>query len=486
MKISTARSRARRLELDWPLAAVGLVGTCLAALCAPSLVGGDSGWWFTSAFGGNTTVNYVIFYTGLLCTLGAWVGIGLRLRKHARTRPIDLTATLIVWAVPLLLAPPVFSGDIYSYLAQGTLLHLGLNPYHVAPAALAHLHHVALANSVSPFWRNNTSPYGPLFIGAMSMVAALTSSVDLGVTLARFAELLGILALAVAVPRIAQSNGADPTRAVWLCVLSPLTLFGLLSPGHNDALMIGILALGVALAVERRPLLGITLCMLASAVKAPAAIAAGVILFCWLRETGTSAKRWRRGTAALSVALVVLLAASFATGLGVGWLSPSVLATPGRVHLAITPVSEIAWILHAAASSIAIHGAQGVVGKITFGCALAIGLWILWRAHQSSLASSCGIILLVFAALGPAAWPWYFTWGISLVATDSRLQRSWLLVAGVVIGSVVIKPDGILAFPYSTAPLFLLVYVSIALAIWLRRRRSKRHDAAAAATNVAT
>ena len=42
----------------------------------------------------------------------------------------------IVWSAPLVLAPPLFSRDGWSYAAQGMLTHLGLSPYEHGPAAL--------------------------------------------------------------------------------------------------------------------------------------------------------------------------------------------------------------------------------------------------------------------------------------------------------------------------------------------------------------
>jgi hypothetical protein len=490
MNTSPLRFASRWTGFDWLLIVVGLGGTCLVGLSAPALVGGVPKWWFTSAFGGDKTANYLLLYAGLLCTIGSWIGIGWRINDRRPTRPGDLIAVVILWSLPLLVAPPLFSGDVYSYLAQGTLAHLGLNPYHATPAALAHLHRVGLENAVSPFWRHSTSPYGPLFIGAMSVIAALTSSVELGVILARLVEVLGVLAFAFAVPRIARSCGADPVRAVWLCVLSPLTLFGLLAPGHNDALMIGLMTLGVAAALEHRPVVGVTFCMIASAIKAPAAVAAVVILICWLRSEGSRTDRWRRGVAAVTVAAAVLVISSLATGFGFAWLSPSVLATPGRVHLAITPVSEVAWLVHAIDASISIPTAQSSIGKVAFAIAGVIGIWMLRRVRQPALARTAGIILLVLAALGPAAWPWYFTWGIALVACDPRFQRSRTLIVGVVLGSLVIKPDGILALSYSTSAIVLGAYLvcAIGAAGVLHGKNSNAANSAAGhqATNVGT
>lgn len=469
---------SRWTEFDWRFVVAGFCGTLLVGASSPALVSSEPKWWFSSPFGSAKTTNTVILYAGVIVTIAAWLALGRHLSQRSSVRTRSFIAIVVVWSVPLVVAPPLFSGDVYSYLAQGTLMHLGLNPYHVTPADLNHLHHAVLANAVSPFWRNSTSPYGPLFIGAMSLVATLTSSVDLGVIIARLIELLGVVAFALAVARIARNTSANPARALWLCCLSPLALFGLIAPGHNDALMVGIMALGVACALERRPLIGIGLCMVAAAIKAPAAIAGAVILICWLRENESRSARWRNGGLAVLVSLCVLAAASFATGLGLAWLSPSVLATPGRVHLAITPVSELAWFVHAADSAISIHTAQGVIGKGALSIAAAIALWLIWRVRSSSLVRRCGLILITFAALGPAAWPWYFTWGIALIASDPQYQRSALLIVGIVTGALVIKPDGILALPYSAAPYVALAYITLGSILLTRFRHHAKAGAA--------
>jgi len=45
-----------------------------------------------------------------------------------------------------------------------------------------------------------------------------------------------------------------------------------------------------------------------------------------------------------------------------------------------------------------------------------LGLVLLYRARIPRLALYLGALLLVAAAGGPAAWPWYFSWGLVLLA----------------------------------------------------------------------
>ena len=68
--------------------------------------------------------------------LVAWYQIILYLR-HRPTTPVRTVLVVFgVWAIPLLVAPPLFSADAYSYVAQGTMVGAGINPYHYGPVAL--------------------------------------------------------------------------------------------------------------------------------------------------------------------------------------------------------------------------------------------------------------------------------------------------------------------------------------------------------------
>jgi uncharacterized membrane protein len=70
---------------------------------------------------------------------------------------------------------------------------------------------------------------------------------------------------------------------------------------------------------------------------------------------------------------------------------------------------------------------------------------------------------------GPAAWPWYLTWGLVLLAVGPEGQASRWIPMAMVLSPLVVKADGILAFPLHTAPAFVVLYVAIAV-VALRRR----------------
>jgi alpha-1,6-mannosyltransferase len=264
-------------------------------------------------------------------------------------------------------------------------------------------------------------------------------------------------------------------------VISPLVLLELIAAGHNDALMVGLLVAGVTLAMERRPLLGIAVCAVAATVKVPAAAAIAFIAVAWARDewarAGSDGGRAVARALALSAAVTVavLAAVGLVTGLGLSWIGSGVLSTPGKVHLAITPVTAVGWslasLLHLLGAGASYKGIASALGVVTLALTGVLGLVLLRGARYRNLAPSLGALLLVSVFAGPATWPWYLTWGLALIAACAVAQRSWALALAIVLAAVVVKPNGILALPLHTAPVVLAVYVIAAGAVWRARRR---------------
>ena len=398
-----------------------------------------------------------MFYAGMMALSVAWLALG---RLAITTR--DLRIVGAAWCLPLLLTAPLFSQDAYSYLAQGTLVHVGIDPYRHAPAVLANVGQAHVLGAVDPFWRHTTAPYGPLFLGIVSLVVAVAGShLVLGVLLIRLVDVGGLVLLAVFAPRLADALGADPARATWWVLLSPLVLLELVSGTHNDLLMIGLLVAGVTLAIERRVPLGIAVCALAATIKLPAVAAIPFILVaCADRRT------WLKG---VLVGAGVVLAVSVITGLGLGWLSTTVFSTPDKVRLAITPATALGWTV-AQVVPVGARGLESALGVIAFGLSLVFGAVLLSRSRRDNMVRNLGIALIAVAVCGPAAWPWYLIWGLALLAACPGIQDSRMLALAVAASVFVVKADGVLVFPLRTAPVFVVLYVAAA-AVWLSRTR---------------
>jgi alpha-1,6-mannosyltransferase len=467
----------------WAAIALGLAGALLAALAAPRALDDPVvGWWYGGIAAGRALATALV-WTGMGALALAWLVIAVVVDGRSAppdARELTLRRAVLIgglWMLPLALAPPLFSRDVYSYLAQGTILHLGHDPYRQAPAVLAGLGHGHLLAAVSPFWRHTTAPYGPLFLELISLIVGICGShLIAGVLLCRALDLIGLALIAVHVPRLSRALGTDATRALWRAGASPLVALGLVAAAHNDLLMVGLLTAGVAYALRGHPLLGVAVCALAATIKLPALVGAVFIAVCWARAEPRHGERALIAGGSAAIVAGILGFVTLASGVGVGWLSASIFSTPARVRLAITPATAvgktIAVIAHAAGASMTGRGLESALGVAATVIVAGVGVWLLRRARVATVVGLLGATLLLAAIGGPAAWPWYLTWGLTLLCACAAPQRSLVLLAVLAVGPFLVEPGGNLVLPLASAPAVLAVYVA-ASAAWARWGRAR-------------
>jgi hypothetical protein len=465
----------------WAWAAMGLLGSVVTAFEGTHLLGtGAPRWWYVAALPAGHTPTKIVFWSGVTLLCGAWLGLGWTLKRSRREVPLRaLWVVGICWCVPFLLGPPLFSRDVYSYLAQGMLVHLGHSPYRDAPVVLARLGQQRVLNGVDSFWRNTTAPYGPLFLAVISLIVGATgSNLVVGAVLIRLLNLIGIVVLAIFAPRLARTLGADPRRAFWLAVLSPLVFLQLISPAHNDALMVGLMVAGVALAMERRPLLGIGICAVAVTIKVPAAVAIVFIAIAWARTLPDRSEQLRALAKAAAVTVVIAAIVTLATGLGLAWISTGLFSTPGKVRLSITPATAVGYTLVRLFHTLLGLRVEGknfeeTLTHVAFAFAAVFALVLLYRTRFENLVRYLGLVLVAVAIGGPAAWPWYFSWGLALLAACPSIQFSRAIALAVAASAFVVIPNGQLALTIFASPYMIGFYVLVVAATWLywRRRR---------------
>lgn len=464
--------------LGWRWPVVGMASTLAMALAAPPLIASHDGpatkWFYAFVFSRHDglVANTAIFYAGMIMLSVSWLALGRRLRGAS---PASTCVVGVMWALPLILGPPLFSQDIYSYASQGLLPHIGLNPYVYSPGVLGVWGHPAEFSAVSPIWRSTIAPYGPTFIALASLAVGGASSLVSAVIGLRLLEVAGVGLLGFYVPRLARLCGADGARATWLAVLSPVMLLSLVAAGHNDALMAGIMVAGVTLAMQRRPLLGIALCALAATVKLPGAAGVVFIGVAWARDQYGPTRKVRALTVSAAVATAVFTGVTLATGLGWAWLSPGSFTSTGQVMVTFTPSTALgsvaASVLHALNLG---PGRALVVSVFKYGGLAAAGLagiYLLWRVRMENLVLCLGITLLSVPVLGPVAWPWYLAWSIPLLAAGPRTQHSWALVGVLALFSFVIGPAGSGVITGGAMPLVALGVSAGGIWAWRSWRR---------------
>ncbi|MGZ4517370.1 MAG: polyprenol phosphomannose-dependent alpha 1,6 mannosyltransferase MptB, partial [Mycobacteriaceae bacterium] len=156
-------------------------------------------------FGHGHDLSTVAIYVGILTMFLAWMRLGRRVLGGGIS-PTALRGVLVLWMGPLLLSPPLFSRDAYSYLAQGALLRDGFKPYEVGPVASPGV----LLDNVSNVWTTTTAPYGPLFLLLSDLVTRITGDgVVAGTILLRLAMLPGIVLMVWALPRLTAHLGGN-------------------------------------------------------------------------------------------------------------------------------------------------------------------------------------------------------------------------------------------------------------------------------------
>jgi alpha-1,6-mannosyltransferase len=196
------------------------------------------------------TVSLTMTTTGAVMMALAWLMLGRFALGPRRMSRSQLDRTLLLWAVPLLVAPPMYSKDVYSYLAQSEIGYIGLNPYQVGPATGLGLDHV-FTLSVPSLWRETPAPYGPLFLWIGESISALTGeNIVAAVLCHRIVVLLGVGLIVWATPRLARRCGVAEVSALWLGACNPLLFMHLVAGIHNEALMLGLMLAGTEFALR--------------------------------------------------------------------------------------------------------------------------------------------------------------------------------------------------------------------------------------------
>jgi alpha-1,6-mannosyltransferase len=415
------------------------------------------------------TVSLACAFVGMGMVVFGWLWLG-RLARPGKPRLAStgaLRRVMLMWAAPLALAPPLFSRDVYLYLAQSKIAALGMNPYVLGPSAALGNADVFTQN-VSDLWRHTSSAYGPLFISVGRGLAVLAgNNVVAGVLLQRLVALVGVALVVWALPRLAERFGVQPVGALWLGALNPLVLFHLVAGAHNGALMIGLMLAGLEVAMMGMPaharadhpppmrlaelgwlVAGATMIALGAAVKIPALPALGFLGALAARRLGGS---WRSlvAVAALFVAIaaVVLCVFSLATGLGFGWVAA--LDTNGTIRSTLSPTTDIAY----AASGIGVFVGLGshvdaavattrVLGLLASVAACAKLVWDTFVGRFNPMLG-LGLAMAAVVLLGATVQPWYLLWAAIPLAAGighSRFRTAAALASAAV--ALMIPPTG--------------------------------------------
>jgi len=386
------------------------------------------------------TVSLTMTTTGAVMMALAWLMLGRFALGSRRMTRSQLDRTLLLWVLPLLFAPPMYSRDVYSYLAQSEISVNGLDPYKVGPATGLGLDHV-FTLSVPNMWRETPAPYGPLFLWIGRGISSVTGeNIVEAVLFHRLVVLVGVGLIVWATPRLARRCGVAEVSALWLGAANPLLIMHLVAGIHNEALMLGLMLAGTEFALRGvdtaapvlpRPLawprgriewarwypmamlvLGTVLIALSSQVKLPSLLALGFVAMALARRWGATLKAFLvAGGSVTAVALVVIGLIGWASGLGFGWVFTLGTANVVRSWMSLPTLlalgtGQVGILLGLGDHTTAVLGLTRAIG-VSF-VALTV-MWLLLAVLRGRLhpVGGLGVALGITVLLFPVVQPWY-------------------------------------------------------------------------------
>ena len=431
----------------------------------PIMTNSAIGFW---RYGHGHDLATTLMYGGVVLMAWAWIMLGRDVLGH-RVGGRAVLTTAAVWTAPLLLAPPLFTRDIFSYLAQGALPLHGFDPYAVGPDAMPGI----FTDNVHYFWQDTPAPYGPLFIIVAKTVAWLVgNNIIAGVLLMRLALLPGLALLVWALPELTRRLGGRVPVALWIAVANPMMVVNMIGGGHNDLLVVGLLAAGALLALRGRHAGGIALVTLAMAVKASAGLALPFLVLVWAAHmTGSRWVRIAKGAAAgIAVFAVVFGVCTLVAGVDLGWLpalsAPSMIVNWMSIPTALGQiVGGIAFLLFGANTQVFVNVFRAIGAAALLW--IAVRQW--WKARDGGPAAirRAGIVLFAASVLSPATLPWYVSWGMALLAMAPWTMRGLQCMVVVSLMLVVVYypngEDGLNNWGYLAACLAVAVLAAVSL-----------------------
>jgi len=398
----------------------------------------------------------LIFVAGLVTLTAAWWRIGV-----VTTRPggASLTGrwmlvTAALWALPLLVAPPLASRDVYAYACQGAVLAAGLDPTAVTPDALP----CPWLDSAPLVWRDAPSPYGPLFTLLSAAAAAVSGgNVAVAVGVLRLVALAGVLLATGYGRRLARACGVNTARAAWLGLAGPTVAMHAIAGAHNDALLTGLAGAALAVAIARRGIVAGVLLGLAAAVKITALVALPFAVLLLVPAPRAWRRLLRPGAIVVATTALTYAALAVPTGLGLGNLRGLVRAGE-LVQWTSIPTAmgmSVGYALRAVGfdaghdsgtgydAAVAVARVAGLAAAIV----AVVAVWLMaWRSPSDRIrlaVAGTGVAFAVVALFGPVFYPWYALTPLALLAVSTVDEKVRVrLAAASAVLAFLILPDG--------------------------------------------
>lgn len=379
------------------LVALTLAGAALIALAGGGLVyqSQDNLHWFLAV----AALQAVTYLTAVWLT---WTS------GSSRLIVLGIAAAAVLTRVPVVLAPPYLSSDIYRYVWDGRIEAAGFNPYIHEP------NHPGLAalrdQDIFPQIASKSAPtiYPPV---AETIFLAVTR-VSESVTVLKIAMVAFEAVTFAFLGRLLAFEGL-PTARVVVYAWHPLPLWEFAGSGHIDAALIAFCI--AALWAARRGCEGLAGLFLAGATLTK--FYPAVLLPAFYRRWG-----WKL-PAAFAIAIIIgylpfITAGSRVLGFLPGYARQEGLDADGAGFYLLS-------VLRLLLPSAALSARAYIIGAGAILAGLGTAVF-LHRGGACSSIAGAGALATVFMVLVSPHYPWYFAWLIVFACFVRSLALLWL------------------------------------------------------------
>ncbi len=430
-KIEAASSRLGQLGLACVLTS-GLL-LCLAASKTNALLPINALATVPSMAGAFAHLGFYLPAGAVLAALTLmFIGYVLVVHNADRLSPRAVLATIGAFVLIVLLAPPLFSTDLFSYQEYARMFFgLHVNPYTHDSLVLSG------AGSQDPLypyigskWINTPTVYGPLFtlISGLFKNTSNTAHVAFSAYAYKTIAAVSCAGIVYMMWKSAKLRGLNPVRGAALFGLNPLVVLYGIGGGHNDLLMMVFSTAAIWALLSRREHSSGALTVAAAAIK----LTGGIFLpFALAGNPGLAAGPRRRKVAlGAAVAIVVTIGVGIAVfGTGLTHMFHTLSTVQGEGGWQSVPgffYTALDW-----------KSASHLI-SLLFGLAFVLICGrLLWRVHRNELDWLDGAAWATFWLLMATSsiLPWYVTWMLVPVAlcTNAKLWTLAIWFSGWVL-----------------------------------------------------
>lgn len=352
-------------------------------------------------------------YAALVVALFALLALAFRRAASHEPGPRPLRFILagtVLLALPLIWAYPVNATDVFGYVIRGRITSAyGQSPFSSPAAAF-------VGDPLMPLvgeWAGDTTPYGPLWeLVAAGLTAVSGDNLLLGVVLFKGLALACFLLAAVLLWSLLP-DGRPRSAYTLLWAWNPALLLTFVLDGHNDALMLVWLLLGLWVGRRGRPAAGFLVMTLAALTKPVAVLALPFFFLAFMREMPSNRRRGQFAVVALGGAILLAWLAFWPwSGAGGPWRTATDLATRlAREAGGGAGFSPAVWVYVALGQRLPIETIALVLQILFVG--FSLGLVRLGARGRSALRGAADVFYgYVTTALNFRIWyaVWPFPW----------------------------------------------------------------------------